>query len=261
MSQNIFPINPIFFVPIDNQEISKNAEEPKNNTSICSEHKKPKNKKKNEIDIEDKYTYDNSSSGKESDEYVNMDDISTKKEENKKNNEKTAKNEEKDIIVFSTSINDRHIKSMSNSSKIYTSEIFKQNWKLKSRRLITKLKRKLIKQYNNLCMNNADNDNNNNYNHNDYNNNYINNDESNCKNIYINNNNNMNNNSNNTGNNLADNFFINLQKIGTNININFNQFNNNCQIYNNSLNNNINHNYNNELEKYKYLLYLANIGC
>ena len=221
MSQNIFRINPIFFVPIDNQEISKNAEEPKNNTSICSEHKKPKNKKKNELDIEDKYTYDNSSSGKESDEYVNMDDISTKKEENKKNNEKTAKNEEKDIIVFSTSINDRHIKSMSNSSKIYTSEIFKQNWKLKSRRLITKLKRKLIKQYNNLCMNNADNDNNNNYNHNDYNNNYINNDESNCKNIYINNNNNMNNNSNNTGNNLADNFFINLQKIGTNININF----------------------------------------
>jgi hypothetical protein len=260
MSQNIFRINPIFFVPIDNQEISKSVEELKNNASFCSEHKRPKNKKKKEIDIEDKYTYDNSSSGKESDEYVNMDDISTKNEENEKNNEKTAKNEEKDIIVFSTSINDRHIKSMSNSSKIYTSEIFKQNWKLKSRRLITKLKRKLIKQYNSLCMNNADNDNNNNYNHNDYNNNYINNDESNYKNIYINNNNNMNNNS-NMGNNLADNFFINLQKIGTNININFNQFNNNCQIYNNSLNNNFSNNYNNELEKYKYLLYLANIGC
>jgi len=35
---------------------------------------------------------------------------------------------------------------MSNSSKIYSSEIFKRNWKLKSRRLITKLKKKLIKQ-------------------------------------------------------------------------------------------------------------------
>jgi hypothetical protein len=36
---------------------------------------------------------------------------------------------------------------MSNSSKIYISEIFKRNWKLKSRRLITKLKKKLIKQW------------------------------------------------------------------------------------------------------------------
>ena len=36
---------------------------------------------------------------------------------------------------------------MSNSSKIYISEIFKRNWKLKSRRLIAKLKKKLIKQW------------------------------------------------------------------------------------------------------------------
>ena len=282
MSQDIFCINPIFFVPIDCQEISKNEHELQNEMKMFEEPIKTKNIDKNQIEIEDKNTYDNSSSGKDSEGYVDIDEIGTKNEKNEKslgNNGKFPKksnSDEKETIVFSTSINDPHIKSMTNSSKIYTSEIFKQNWKLKSRRLITKLKRKLIKQYNNLCNNNnnKNNDNsnddndensiddNNNYSHNnDYDNNYINNDAFNCKKIFINNNNNMNNNSNNIGNNLVDNFLINLQNIPTNININFNQFNNNCQIYNNSLNNIINSNYNNELEKYKYLLYLANNGC
>lgn len=281
MSQDIFRINPIFFVPIDCQEMSKNENELQNEIKMFDEPIKTKNIDKNQIEIEDKNTYDNSSSGKDSDGYVDIDEIGTKNEINEKspgNNgkfPKKSKNDEKETIVFSTSINDPHIKSMTNSSKIYTSEIFKQNWKLKSRRLITKLKRKLIKQYNNLCNKNNDNINddnddtnvddnfnNNNYSHNnDYDNNYINNDAFNCKKIFINNNNNMNNNSNNIGNNLVDNFLINLQNIPTNININFNQFNNNCQIYNNSLNNIINNNYKNELEKYKYLLYLANNGC
>ena len=56
-----------------------------------------------------------------------------------------------EVIVFSKSANNRHIKSMTNSSKIYVNEIFKQNWKLKSQRLITKLKKKLIKEYKNRC--------------------------------------------------------------------------------------------------------------
>ena len=43
---------------------------------------------------------------------------------------------------------------MTNSSKIYTSDIFKRNWKLKSKRLITKLKKKLIKQIKNFYKNN-----------------------------------------------------------------------------------------------------------
>ena len=52
--------------------------------------------------------------------------------------------------------NDKNIKSKTNSSKIYISEIFKRNWKLKSKRLITKLKKKLIKQIRN--SNNEDNE-------------------------------------------------------------------------------------------------------
>ena len=53
----------------------------------------------------------------------------------------------KKIIKFSSIKNDHNIKSLSNSNKIYISEIFKRNWKLKSKRLIAKLKKKLIKQW------------------------------------------------------------------------------------------------------------------
>ena len=65
-------------------------------------------------------------------------------------NKSTSINSQDDnqtTIIFSSIKNDRNIKSMSNSSKIYISEIFKRNWKLKSRRLISKLKKKLIKQW------------------------------------------------------------------------------------------------------------------
>ena len=44
---------------------------------------------------------------------------------------------------------------MTNSSKIYICEIFKPNWKLKDRRLITKLKKILIKEYKNSCLKEA----------------------------------------------------------------------------------------------------------
>ena len=54
------------------------------------------------------------------------------------------------IITFSTSKTNREIKSLANSSKIYIAEIFRRNWKLKARRLITKMKQKLIKKLNNI---------------------------------------------------------------------------------------------------------------
>ena len=64
----------------------------------------------------------------------------------------------------------------------------------------------------------------------------------------------------NIGNILNDNYFINLQNIGTNININFNQYNNSYQVINNSLGNNNSSNNNiNNLELYKQLLNIANI--
>ena len=54
------------------------------------------------------------------------------------------------IITFSTSKTNKEIKSLANSSKIYIAEIFRRNWKLKARRLITKMKQKLIKKLNNI---------------------------------------------------------------------------------------------------------------
>ena len=52
------------------------------------------------------------------------------------------------FITFSTSKENKEIKSLANSSKIYIAEIFRRNWKLKARRLITKMKQKLIKKLN-----------------------------------------------------------------------------------------------------------------
>ena len=52
------------------------------------------------------------------------------------------------FITFSKSKENKEIKSFANSSKIYIAEIFRRNWKLKARRLITKMKQKLIKKLN-----------------------------------------------------------------------------------------------------------------
>ena len=103
-----------------------------------------------DMQFEDENSNENTSSGKEND---NSSESSKDKDKNQKKifvREKGKENGD-EVIVFSTSVNDRDIKSMTNSSKIYVNEIFKQNWKLKSRRLITKLKKKLIKEYKNKC--------------------------------------------------------------------------------------------------------------
>ena len=224
MSQNIFHIDPIFFLPIDLEENIKNKSKDIDNRTSSNERVKKNIKDINKNDIEEEITNEYSSSGKELAQYINV---------NKNNNIKEKKDEEKECIVYSTSINDPRIKYMTNSSKIYISEIFKSNWKLKSRRLITKLKKKLIKQYNKLYIKDdkieSDNknvnfksdisDNKNIMNLNNINNNiFI------CNNQFINNNNNIYK-------------YINLPNVCTNINI-YNQYNNNYQLINDSLKNN-----------------------
>ena len=149
---------------------------------------------------------------------------------------------DKNTIIFSSNKDDRNIKSMTNSSKIYISEIFKRNWKLKSKRLISKLKKKLIKQiktnhkYNNYESNNEKNNlsnqiiikskknnidfNNYNKNNNAYNQNRINN---------INYNDDLNN--------KIDIF----KNLNVNSNYNHSKYNNNLKMFND--NNTINNNY------------------
>lgn len=116
MSQSVFTINPIFCMPIDLED---------NNTKFQEEQKKGDN-----------------NSFQENDSFNSINECDD--------------NNYKNIIVFSMDKNDKNIKSKTNSSKIYISEIFKRNWKLKSKRLITKLKKKLIKQIRN--SNNEDNE-------------------------------------------------------------------------------------------------------
>ena len=113
MSQNAFPINPIFFMPIDSEDSSNTIKEQKDKNNSSS--------------------FENNS----------LSSIDENEDINNKN-----------TIIFSLNKDDRNIKSMTNSSKIYTSDIFKRNWKLKSKRLITKLKKKLIKQIKNFYKNN-----------------------------------------------------------------------------------------------------------
>ena len=113
MSQNAFPINPIFFMPIDSEDSSNTIKEQK--------------------DKNNSFSFENNS----------LSSIDENEDVNNKN-----------TIIFSLNKDDRNIKSMTNSSKIYTSDIFKRNWKLKSKRLITKLKKKLIKQIKNFYKNN-----------------------------------------------------------------------------------------------------------
>ena len=85
-------------------------------------------------------------------------EIISEEEEEKCISEKNKEADTKDkIIIFSLNKADKEIKSMTNSSKIYISEIFKKNWKHKSRRLIAKLKKRLIKLLNQNNSNNAKN--------------------------------------------------------------------------------------------------------
>ena len=114
MSKDVFTVDPIFFLPIDIEE---------------------------DLNIS------------ESNEKSNIVENKTFSDKNILNcEEKNNKNENAEVITFSLNKNDRNIKSMTNSSKIYISEIFKRNWKLKSRRLIAKLKKRLIKQWNHYCL-------------------------------------------------------------------------------------------------------------
>ena len=114
MSKDVFTVDPIFFLPIDIEE---------------------------DLNIS------------KSNEKSNIVENKTFSDKNILNcEEKNNKNENAEVITFSLNKNDRNIKSMTNSSKIYISEIFKRNWKLKSRRLIAKLKKRLIKQWNHYCL-------------------------------------------------------------------------------------------------------------
>jgi len=152
MSENIYPTDPIFFLPIDFGENSKNYNKEKKKLGkkedIIKNHYKLQNfinfQENNRKPTEDQTTSCYSSSGKDYEEEI----VAGNKiiEKNSNNNNDKAK-----TIIFSKIINDKSIKSMTNSSKIYVSEILKSNWKLKSRRLITKLKKRLIKEYNKSC--------------------------------------------------------------------------------------------------------------
>ena len=223
MSQNILHNDPIFFLPKDLEESINNKSKDVEYIKILNERTKNDIKNINKKDIKEEITNEYFSSGKELDQIINV---------NRINNMKEKKDEEKEFIVYSTSINDPQIKYMANSSKIYISEIFKSNWKLKSRRLITKLKKKLIKQYNKLYImeDKIESENNVNFqsdisdNKNIMNINNINNNIFICNNKFINNNNNIYK-------------YINPPNICTDINI-YNQYNNNYRFINNSLNNN-----------------------
>ena len=132
MSQNAFLIDPIFFIPID-EEYSKRKGKHKNNDITKIQ------KMKNKVDSEQNQDL-NIIKGN------HQKKIKSIPEENKSTSN-NSQDDNQTTIIFSSIKNDRNIKSMSNSSKIYISEIFKRNWKLKSRRLISKLKKKLIKQW------------------------------------------------------------------------------------------------------------------
>jgi hypothetical protein len=132
MSQNAFLIDPIFFIPID-EEYSKRKGKHKNNDITKIQ------KMKNKVDSEQNQDL-NIIKGNHPKK------IKSIPEENKSTSN-NSQDDNQTTIIFSSIKNDRNIKSMSNSSKIYISEIFKRNWKLKSRRLIAKLKKKLIKQW------------------------------------------------------------------------------------------------------------------
>ena len=132
MSQNVFLIDPIFFIPIDEEYSKRKGKHKKNDITKIQ-------KMKNKVDSEQNQDL-NIIKGNHPKK------IKSIPEENKSTSI-NSQDDNQTTIIFSSIKNDRNIKSMSNSSKIYISEIFKRNWKLKSRRLISKLKKKLIKQW------------------------------------------------------------------------------------------------------------------
>ena len=272
MSDNIFHTDPIFVLPIDYEEDFKNSSKEIQNEKICNnqfEKHTKKSYKKKKTTSEDENSNENTSSGKEN-------DYSSESSKDKDKNQKKifvrekAKENGDEVIVFSTSVNDRHIKSMTNSSKIYVNEIFKQNWKLKSRRLITKLKKKLIKEYKNKCFKELTEVNNNHIKNSSFKNNIMNSNNMssnipNCNNNFIYNNDQKStiytniqmSNNNNLSDYLDNSNLVNYLNNCANININFNQYNNNYQIVNNS----INQSQELEIELYKkYLLAKLLIG-
>ena len=221
MSQNIFRIDPIFFLPIDLEDNSKFlSEDEQNDCDTPEEEENNSLVKKDKIEHNEGKTNEYSSKGKE---LVQIFVSNINKNQISKENDKEK------------------IKPKKDKDKIYISQFFKENWKIKSRRLITKLKKKLIKQYKNSCLKNNDNKNvdilnfyfnninskimNSNINNNifDCNNNFI------CNNLSTINNNIIYNCNCSKGNNIE-----NQNNIYTNININFNQYNNNYQIIDNS---------------------------
>ena len=132
MSQNVFLIDPIFFMPID-EEYSKRKGKHKKNDITKSQIMK------NKVGLEQNQDL-NIIKGNNPKKIISIPEENKSPSINNQDDNRTT-------IIFSSIKNDRNIKSMSNSSKIYISEIFKRNWKLKSRRLIAKLKKKLIKQW------------------------------------------------------------------------------------------------------------------
>ncbi len=165
--------------------------------------------------------------------------------------EEDEEDEDSNILTFSLIKDNRNLQSKTNSSKIYISEIFKKNWKIKARRLMAKIKKRLIKQWKNANSKNILENNNCN------NTNWINNIiiESNninknldLNNYYIKKINSMN----HENNNILANLFCNdncqannYSNIYTNINYNCNNYNNNNNnnlTYFNSLINNYNNN-------------------
>ena len=220
MSQNIFRIDPIFFLPIDLEDSSRILSEEEQND--CDTTEKQEN---NTLITEDKINF-NEGSNKESPEGKELVQIFV----SNINKNQISKENDKEKI-----------KPKKDKDKIYISQFFKENWKIKSRRLITKLKKKLIKQYKNSCLKNSDNKNIDilNFCFNNINNKNMN--SSNINNLFDCNNNFICNNLSNINNNIIcncncskGNNIENLNNICTNININFNQYNNNYQIIDNS---------------------------
>ena len=222
MSQNIFRIDPIFFLPIDLEDSSRNlSDEEQNDCDNEEKQQKSPSIKEDKMGV-DKGPNKDSSEGKEL------------------------------VQIFVSNINKKHtakesdkgkVKVKKNSDKIFISQFFKENWQIKSRRLITKLKKKLIKQYKNSCLKNNDNKNI------DILNVYFNNikkqniNSNNINNLFDCNNNFISNNLSTINNNIIcncncfkGNNIENINNICTNININFNQYNNNYQIVDNSYN-------------------------
>ena len=132
MSQNAFLIDPIFFIPIDEEYSKRKGKQKKDDTTKSQ-------KIKNIVGLEQNQDI-SITKGNHPKKIISI------PEENKSSSN-SNQDDNQTTIIFSSTKNDRNIKSMSNSSKIYISEIFKRNWKLKSRRLIAKLKKKLIKQW------------------------------------------------------------------------------------------------------------------